>query len=767
MREKELRLALVCYGGVSLAVYMHGITKEIWRLACASRAFHAGEAAGNSSQAVYHGLLETIRAETGLQLRVLADILSGSSAGGINAVFLAQAISTGQSLDPLTDLWLEHADIDALTDRDDGGIRRFVKNAAVPLAWTLANRSDTVDQTVDPEHRAEVRAKLARIVKAPWFAPPFGGAAFVNLLLDAFDAMAAAPAGPPLLPDYQPLDLFVTVTDFRGYPQHLRLNSPPEVLETEHRLILSYRDRGGAHRRLADPAELAFAARATASFPGAFPPFRIEELDEVLAQRARPWPSRSAFLERSLPRRAGEERPEDIVLIDGSVLANAPFRPCIEALRSRLARREIDRRFVYIDPMPGLRTVRLNATGEAAPPGFVATLFGAMSDIPREQPIHDNLEWIERRSERIRRMRRIVDSMRPAVEAAIERAFGNAFFLASASASRLRSWRVEANALAARDAGYAFAPYAQLKISVILEEMARVMAALGGIDRDPGAARAIRESLWHWARGAGLTNPELVAGGAASPEVLGFFRSFDISFRIRRLRLLARALADTAARPGDEEAEAANRAREAVYAMIARYEARLLERGQEDPDIALFAAAAADPAAAAAALEARLDLRALDDETDIAVAEALAGLSRGPRHAFILTYLGYPFYDIATLPLLQGEELQEFDPMKVDRISPDDATAIRAGTAATLKGTQFNTFGAFFCRAYRENDYLWGRLHGADRLIDIIVSTLPRELPASIVTRVKREAFRAVLQEERGRLTSIPALFEQLEAEIG
>jgi hypothetical protein len=29
MREKELRLALVCYGGVSLAVYMHGVSKEI------------------------------------------------------------------------------------------------------------------------------------------------------------------------------------------------------------------------------------------------------------------------------------------------------------------------------------------------------------------------------------------------------------------------------------------------------------------------------------------------------------------------------------------------------------------------------------------------------------------------------------------------------------------------------------------------------------------------------------------------------------------
>jgi hypothetical protein len=29
LREKELRIALVCFGGVSLAVYMHGITKEI------------------------------------------------------------------------------------------------------------------------------------------------------------------------------------------------------------------------------------------------------------------------------------------------------------------------------------------------------------------------------------------------------------------------------------------------------------------------------------------------------------------------------------------------------------------------------------------------------------------------------------------------------------------------------------------------------------------------------------------------------------------
>src|SRR3546814_20550824 len=48
MREKELRFALICYGGISLAVYMHGITKEVWRLSAESRAFHDGEAIAGS-----------------------------------------------------------------------------------------------------------------------------------------------------------------------------------------------------------------------------------------------------------------------------------------------------------------------------------------------------------------------------------------------------------------------------------------------------------------------------------------------------------------------------------------------------------------------------------------------------------------------------------------------------------------------------------------------------------------------------------------------
>jgi hypothetical protein len=148
----------------------------------------------------------------------------------------------------------------------------------------------------------------------------------------------------------------------------------------------------------------------------------------------------------------------------------------------------------------------------------------------------------------------------------------------------------------------------------------------------------------------------------------------------------------------------------------------------------------------------------------------LNDLPKADRRRVILNYLGYPFYDVATLPLLQGEGLDEFDPIKVDRISPDDAVAIReGGTAATLKGIQFNSFGAFFSRAYRENDYLWGRLHGADRLVDIVLSTLPgpRRPSATETAAIKQRVFRAILAEEKGRLKAIPGLFAELEREVG
>ena len=133
MRQKELRVALVCYGGISLAVYMHGVTKEIWHASRASRALHRGDPPEPSGQAAYRRLFDLLARQRGLKLRLLPDIIAGASAGGINGVFLAQAMISGQSLEPLTKLWLETADVDVLLDPDAKPWSRFAKIWAQPL----------------------------------------------------------------------------------------------------------------------------------------------------------------------------------------------------------------------------------------------------------------------------------------------------------------------------------------------------------------------------------------------------------------------------------------------------------------------------------------------------------------------------------------------------------------------------------------------------------------------------------------------------------
>lgn len=770
MREKELRFALICYGGISLAVYMHGITKEVWKLSAASRAFY-DDVPQQGSGHVYGELLNAIAAKSGVRLRVLADIVAGASAGGINGIFLARAIATGQSLDPLTELWLKDADVDSLLDPDARPLSAATKFWAVPLAgWAMKRRGNVIDRTVGEDAQAEVRAKLSRFVRARWFEPPFGGETFSELLLDAFDAMQGGPKGPALVPAGQPVDLFVSVTDFAGHSASLALNSPPRVTEQEHRLVMHFRQDERSDDGLCDVPALAAAARATASFPGAFPPFTLRELDRVLHKRGIAWPGRDAFVRAQLPT-VGESDPADRVLIDGSVLANAPFRPAISALKQRPARREIDRRFVYIDPKPDFRSISFGKPGEGtdgkAPrlPGFLSTILGALSEIPREQPIRDNVEAIEGMSRRIRRMQHIIDAMKVEVEEQVAALFGSTFFLDTPNPARLQKWRAKAQDQAAVRAGFAYAPYGHLKLSAVVEELVNAVDRLAPPEGDIHR-RNRRDALWSEVRARGLDRLSGKRGLGASGDAVVFFRTHDLGFRIRRLRFLARELDRLVEAKRDARDPACDAMRDAIYAALGLYLERQGDNWLAGADVPADASAAAwfD------AIGERRDLIGADAEADQLVAEGLAQLPKDDRRMMLLAYLGYPFYDIATLPLLQGEGFDEFDPIKIDRISPSDATAIRTGgAAAMLKGIEFNSFGAFFSRAYRENDYLWGRLHGADRLIDIVASSASGEnaLPPEALAAFKRRAFHAILDEEEDRLPKVKALIAELRGEIG
>src|SRR5215204_2985273 len=113
---REVRIALVCYGGVSLAIYMHGVTRELHRLVVASSRFdeERNPFEPPSSEHVYWELLHELAAEDGVQTRVVVDVISGTSAGGINGVFLAKAIAHDLSQQSLRDLWFNEADIGKL-----------------------------------------------------------------------------------------------------------------------------------------------------------------------------------------------------------------------------------------------------------------------------------------------------------------------------------------------------------------------------------------------------------------------------------------------------------------------------------------------------------------------------------------------------------------------------------------------------------------------------------------------------------------------------
>lgn len=789
-RQKELRLALVCYGGVSLAVYMHGVTKELWKLLRASEAHGRDALAEGDSEQLWGALLAEIGRS--VDLMVVSDIIAGASAGGINGILLAHAVASGASMEPLTAMWLEEADVDRLLDPEAVPARpvagRFAAFYKEPLAWLAARRSQTLAAVDDPAVRAEIAVKLARFVRARWFHPPFSGPGLVAMLDRAMERMDQEGDGRALVPPSMAIDLFVTATDYHGRLSELPIHSPPFVMEKEHRRLFGFnapavmapRAHGDAARGpipvrcIGDRPALLFAARATACFPGAFPPAHIGEIDARLAGTGRTWPGRDRWLAAALP---GDRAPEDVRLIDGSVLNNAPFGPALRAVGSRPAHREVDRRFVYIDPKPGIP----NAADalEDRPPGFFTTILRALADIPREQPIRDNLEAIEGLSARVRRLRSVIEGMAPAVDAAIERAVGPAFFVMALTPERVARARHRAQSLAAREAGYAFAGYAQLKLRGVMDEatglLMRASPATGGPER-AGMARALEAA----ARRRGAFDQQGAVGRAS--EASGYvrlLRALDVRFRVRRLRFVVRRLAaDIVAVRDPAERAAISAVKARLIAAMAPYLAVRSEGLPDQPMLAaairelLAAAPDSDEAAAAAALvldrmAAAMELREHDAVVDAVLLDAAqdAAIDRGRRRAMMRSFLGFPFYDIAILPIMQDEASDSFDEIRVDRISPDDAPALRqGGTRACLKGWQLNAFGGFFSRAWRENDYLWGRLHSAERLVDILLSSVAESGCADVDPDIwKARLFRAILRSERARLQAVGPLIDDLE----
>jgi|GEM_PF-3534457 len=288
-RGPELRIGLVLYGGVSLAVYIYGVVVEVQRLLRAARELNREPLPEPLSP--YAGALR----DAGISA-VTVDIVAGTSAGGINGILLAKALASGTDVGSVADIWLEGGDIEQLLQPP---------SVADPRALLQSRQFE------DRLHEG-----LRRL--------DFQGGSGRN----------EAPAAPVL-------DLFVSSTHLRGGRRVFFDSLGEQIGSRQHRYVFRLKlrqrrqtgdgQRGYAENdfRPADNPKLVKLARATSAFPVAFRPVEIDASDKLL-----------------------EEGEGGGWFADGGILNNKPFTEAVETIVGRRSDRPVKRWLLSVDPDP-------------------------------------------------------------------------------------------------------------------------------------------------------------------------------------------------------------------------------------------------------------------------------------------------------------------------------------------------------------------------------------------------------------------------------
>ena len=87
-------------------------------------------------------------------------------------------------------------------------------------------------------------------------------------------------------------------------------------------------------------------------------------------------------------------------------------------------------------------------------------------------------------------------------------------------------------------------------------------------------------------------------------------------------------------------------------------------------------------------------------------------------------------------PPQRFSDIGELYPIRVGRISPEDARMLSDEGTTKLKGISYGHFGGFLQRDWRENDYLWGRFDGAERLLHLLLGDRSGQRAAGRRSRV-------------------------------
>jgi predicted acylesterase/phospholipase RssA len=341
----ELRLAVAFTGGVSLAVWMGGMAREMNLLLAASRAERAEQVkppGSAESQRVRDGYQRLLRL---LNMDCTLDILSGTSAGGVNAAILGLANVQRFDLGGLRDLWFTH-----------GSLEELVRDPSDKSGQQPASVLDG-----DKGLLAGLRAGFQDLCQGGL--PPTPG---------------------------DPTEVFITTTLLSG-----------EACQAtdEYGTLIHDIDHHGLFRFTADqlagnvPA-LAFAARCSASFPAAFEPALIP----IGKPDGKDHPDMAPF--------AAKIRTTQFAA-DGGLLANRPIGPAVQAVFDRPADHDVRRVLAYVVPTVAGPPIAKPAAGDGVLPSTLALAPALLTDLKAmmSQSISTELAAITAHNEQVRARR--------------------------------------------------------------------------------------------------------------------------------------------------------------------------------------------------------------------------------------------------------------------------------------------------------------------------------------------------------------------------
>ena len=331
-KTRQLRLALSMNGGVSLAVWIGGAVSEIDCLRC--------------GEGFWGELLEGC----GFQREALVDVMTGASAGGLNAVLMAQSIRSATPFSKFLGLWQDHADIDLLLK---GPLHATEYDERAVLKGKYFEES-LRDALKEPAHMVPLKQNLAVFASATLVRPnpvefkDVPGAPIAETRSDAYFHIARRGSGARGLDAFEPSDLVIDNID-----------------------------------------ALALVGRATSSLPGLFEPVKFQQ---------------STFGGRLVG--AFTRLRNEVEVMDGGVIDNVPISRAIRAIANSPADGRVRRVLLYLHPDPGARRGPSAGRDPATALQVVQSFFGK-----RKETIREDIELLRSHNDAVERRRDEGDSL--------------------------------------------------------------------------------------------------------------------------------------------------------------------------------------------------------------------------------------------------------------------------------------------------------------------------------------------------------------------